>query len=427
MAPESPRSGIDISPARERLLQHEHIVADELMQRGMREWGNSSMEQRDAHLDRTYGHGRLEWLKAFQKQAAEILNDTTDPRTGEVLEPGVQSIITAALDSRDVDASTRIENICEALTTPPPSYGEEPDSTSHPYLTYKTVDRINTHSEDSEPLSIYHVNEKALKADIAFLEDMERSFPGEIHAPTREAIQTLINQLRSYMLNDQKAAALAYTEESMPKSYMDLAGKKLGRIALTGVLAGGTLLFGTIAAVNYVRGLMTNGKAELSVTPFLWAFATWFVADPGLLKSFFGSTYDAEFAEIRNVTSSTSLKQLCGRYDIGGERWKSVVEGIYEDDPSIQAVLASYNPTNEAVAEAAQALSGRDIEVAATLTRMMRARDNGASITHFGQLVNALRGATRDEAKEFMTTYIERDCVREGLRHDETAGAALHE
>lgn len=418
-------SGIERAPERERRAFME-TATRALIDRSAREWRTVPLERRDATVDRMYGHGRLNFLKGFRDDAIDFIDGPYNKETKR-RERGILQPLLAATDPRDIDAQKRLEAICDALKSDPPEYGDEPHAADHPYLSYSTVAPLNDRGEDAEPLSLYQTNRSAVDADLRFLKDMRESFPGSSHEETRAAIDGLIARLEAYLFSDPKYAIQEQVERSIPESTMDKQGKKLGRIALTGVLAGGTLIFGTIAAVNFVRGIFSeNHEVRLTATPFLWAFATFFVADPGLVKSFFGSKYDTEFKEIRDVTSSDALRRLCGTYGMGGERWRTVVEGVYENDPAVKAVLGSANPTDEQVEEAADALSGGHADVAASLRTMMRTRKDGSATTDFRRFAETLRAADSTEAREFIATYMEHDCVRDGMRHDAAAGRALH-
>ncbi len=423
-------SGIESAPEHERRAFME-ATSQEIIDRSARQWRTVPREQRDATIDQTYGRGRLSWLEGFRQEAAAVI----DSRDGYV---GTQAIIERALGDRSVDALMRVEAICEALKAAPPEYGEEPHAEDHPYLEYDTVAPLNDPSEDAEPLSVYKTNGDAITADILFLEDMRASFPGASHDDTRRAIDGLIARLNEYRFTDAKQAIREQVERGIPDGIMDEKGKKLGRIALAGVLAAGTAIFGTITAINFARSVLSKDRSfEFSMTPFLWAFATWFVADPDLLKSMFGSEYDKEFAEIRRVTSNPMLAEFCGgRYAVHGKKWKHVVENLYVDDTDVQTLLEADHPTDQQITDAVGALVGgkngsaedpeRDA-VIRNLRTMMSTRTPPHTSTDFQRFAAIFKGTTLEEAQDFIATYVERDCANEGMRHDPAVGRTLRD
>lgn len=402
---ESLNRGIDVRADRMRLGEN---IARDAMKRGVDEWTSQPKKTTDASLDRMRGSGMIQKLLGFHAQVA-----------GPV-DAALNALRTPLSDVGTGKALDRVEQIADRLKTPPPELGDEPDRTASPYLRLSFVDSLQTDpAEPRDKIPQYAIDNGQVETDILFLADLRSSYPPA--SAENAALGTLIDQLNAYRLLDPRIATLeAAHRSSGGESMMDVGGKKLGRVALVGILAAATAIFGTIGLVQFFR----TGK--ISMAPFLWAFATWFVADPNLVKSFFDkdASIKKDFAELRTVSNDRALQELSDTYGIGGSRWAQVVERIYEGDDDKLHTLE--NPDPEARQQVAHDLSGGDPNIEATLLRMM-----GTSIdplnhrSDYTRFVEGLSVAKRVEAKEFMVQYVEHDSFRQGLRLDPAAGNAI--
>jgi hypothetical protein len=312
-----------------------------------------------------------------------------------------------------------VEQIAERLKTPPPAMGEAPDRAASPYLNVRFIPSLQTDPvEPREKLAQYAIDNGQVETDILFLADLRSSYPPA--SAENAAIGSLIDQLNAYRLLDPRVAMGEEMERRMGgEGMMDAGGKKMARVALVGVLAAATALFGTIGLVQFIR----SGGKQLSIAPFLWAFATWFVADPNLVTSLFDkdASIKKDFAELRAVSNDRAMQELCSTYGIGGALWAGVAQRIYDGDGDKLHTLQ--NPSPEARARVAHDLAGGNADIEATLLRMM-----GTSIdpqnrrSDYTRFVEGLGVAKRPEAKDFMVQYVEHDSFREGLRLDPAAG-----
>ncbi len=382
-------------------------VAKQAMDRGVHEWLSQPKKTTDASLDRMRGNGMIQKLLGFHAQAA----GPVDAAMAQLSEP-LSTVGTGK-------ALGRVQQIADRLKTPPPALGDLPNRKESPYLNMQFVSSLQVDPlNPREKIPQYFIDNGQVETDILFLADLRKSYP-QIAAP----LGTLIDQLNAYRMLDPRVATLEAAERSRGgETMMDAGGKKLVRIALVGVLAAATAIFGTIGIVQFIR----SGGKQVSMAPFLWAFATWFVADPNLVKSIFDkdASIRNDFAELRAVSNDRALQELSSTYGIGGPLWAQVAERIY--DPSQEKLHDLENPAPEARARVAHDLAGGNIEIENTLIRMM-----GTSIdplnhsSDFTRFVRGLSVAKRTEAKDFMVQYIAHDSFREGLRLDPVAGNTI--
>ncbi len=383
------------SPKKE-LLTHRQQVNREIMERSASEWKSGAPIS---------GLKMIEKLKGFHEQAVPTVNNA-------------YSVLQAAVNRPELKLSEkafdRLEPICSTLKEAPPLYGEEPDGELHPYLRHTTAPNSNE-GPDAEPLSMYSIDEKAVRNDIKSLENMEKKLI-EMHM-TEEAkeVGVLISQLTAYRLLDVKTAVRDYMDTQIGKGSMDVVGKKMGRTALAGILGAGTAIFGTIAFVNFIR------KGEISATPFLWAFATWFVAKPDLLDSVFGkdNEYKKDFDQIRSVTANKSLEPIAARYKIGGKSWRGVAERIYEH--KLDELLALRSADEATVTEVVTELSAENEAIAGQLRKMIFSKNTRTNESDFERFAKVLARAESEEARTFIGDYIEHNCFTEGMRHEKAS------
>lgn len=394
--------------ARAERMRLGEASAQGIMQQGVQEWLSQPKKTTDASLDRMRGNGMIQKLLGFHAQVAgpvdAALNTLRDP-------------LSNVGTGKSFD---RVEQIADRLKTPPPTLGDKPDRAASPYLNVQFVSSLQSDPlNPRDKIPQYAVDNGQVEADILFLADLRKAYPPA--SPENAALGTLIDQLNAYRLLDPRVAMGEQMARSAGgESMMDVGGKKLGRIALFGIFAAATAIFGTIGLVQYFR----TGK--MSYTPLLWAFATWFVFDPNLINSL--SDKDAsikkDFAELRTVSNDRALQELSATYGIGGSQWARVVERIYGGDHDKLHTLE--NPAPEARQQVAHDLSGGDPNIEATLLRMM-----GSSIdplnhrSDFTRFVEGLGVAKRTDAKDFMVQYVEHDSFRQGLQLDPAAGNAI--
>lgn len=395
-------AGKERVPTAEQLKEFGTETAWNAMIQSAERWQKRPDVERDAHLDRSYGQGMLERLKGFHAQA-------TAP--GNVLDASLRTL-EPSVEAVNPDALARIEEIVERLQTEPPQASGDDLDDVHVYLRRSTTARLRQDpDEPGEPLHLYHVNSAAVEKDIATLAAIRSSFPaGSAEA---RALGDLIGQLQTYRFLDPKVAIQERVSQLKGgDSYMDMAGKKIGRVALTGILVAGTVIFGSIALVNFVRKFMKDGTVELSIAPFLWGFAAWFVADPGLVNSFFDKDdpIKKDFAEVRRLTTDKGLARLTRDYGIGGPAWADVIDRVYGGDHGNLHTVRE--PTDEAVDRVANDLSNGNPAVAERLRTMMRTSDTPGGDTHFARFVHTLLSVDREDSREFLTTYVRNDAFR---------------
>lgn len=386
---------------REQLLGLTEAVTKQRMHAGVVEWMNQPKKTSDESRDRMHGSGMIDKLRGFRDQATPALN-------------GAFATLEEALKDRGDAAIDRIRGIHEALTGDPPTFGDPVDREDNPYIRYEGKKPLQRDPEDSDPDTIpqYTVDNKRVVQDIEFLSHIRASLPPQ----SREyaAMDTYIDYLNAYRLLDPRVAMqeeMYRTEGGRTK--MDVAGKEMGRVALTGILAAGTIVFGTIAIVRFIR------KGEISLAPLLWAFATLMVSDPKLVKSFFDkdASIKREFDGVRAVTGDATMQELSETYGIGGPGWARAIENVYAGDHGTLHTVQ--NPTPEAKQRVARDIAAGDARVERELLRMMDTTlENGRNESDFTRFVNKLLLAKTDGTKEFIADYVERDTFREGIRLD---------
>lgn len=379
---------------------HLDAVSRDVMRRESARWTTVPLEQRDAFIDKTYGHGMLDRMRGFSEQAKPVV-------------ASARAALDGIVESVSPDATERLEQIYERLTADPPAYEDDPDE-EHAYLRLKRAKPLHE-TEDSEDLLMYTIDNKTVLADITFLESLKQSLPAAAYPEQIAALSALIVQLNTYRFQDPKNAIRQQMD--MPENAMDRGGKQLGRIALVGVLAAGTAVFGSIAAVNFVR------KREVSVVPLLWGFGTWFLADKTLVEGFFDrdEPIKKDFDQIRQVTANADFLRLSKAHGIGGDAWARTVERLYDADK--EELHLPPNATDADKQAMARRLAGGDARIEERLLAMMQHRSTGGS--DFDALRASIAPATKDETREFVVTYVRNNVVREGLKLDPTAGRIL--
>jgi hypothetical protein len=399
--------------ARAERMRLRESTTESLMRRGVHEWRSQPKKATDASLDRMRGNGMIQKLLGFHAQVA----GPVDAAMATLRDPLANVGTGKALD--------RVEQIADRLTAPPPALGDAPDRSESPYLNLRFVPSLQSDPfNPRDKIPQYAIDNGHVETDILFLADLRKTYPPA--SAENAALGSLIDQLNAYRMLDPRIATLEAAERSRggAETMMDAGGKKLGRVALVGILATATAIFGTIGLVQFIR----SGGKQITLAPFLWAFATWFVADPNLVKSIFDkdAAIKKDFDELRTVSNDRTLQELSSTYGIGGPPWARVVERIYDGDHEKLHTLE--NPAPEAREQVARDLSGGNPDVEATLLRMM-----GTSIdllnhrSDFTRFVEGLGVAQRTESKEFMIQYVEHDSFRQGLLLDPAAGKAIRD
>jgi len=364
------------------------------IQRGVKEWTSSP----GTAMNKLYGNGMIQKLLGFRMQAIPVVDaayKTLQPSIGEL---------------------ENLDRICENLKAAPPALNDEPTPEDHPYLRYTELTPRETDPEEPpEPIAQYTIKNEEVLVDIRYLTDLQKAFPPL--SAQYGALGTLIDQLNAYRLLDPRIAMREemYRTEG-GRSAMDIGGMEMGRVGLTAILATITAIFGTISIVQFIR----SGGKEISLAPLLWGFATWFVADPNLLNSFFDKSdpIKRDFEEIRGVTNNRTMQYLSEKHRIGGPSWARVVEGIYDSEHG--NLHKEDNPAQTYKKRVAKDLAGNDAEVKAELLAMMETGD-GKGTSDFAYFTKTLLDIRREDAKEFMSTYVRHDSFREGIRLDPTA------
>lgn len=370
------------------------------IQRGVQEW----MTHPGKAMNKLYGDGMIQKLLGFRIQAIPAVDGayaTLKPSLGE---------------------SEHLDRICEYLKAPPPAFRDEPVPDEHPYLRYTALKPRERDPEDPpEPIDQYTIKNETVLGDIRYLTDLQQAFPPL--SAQHKALGTLIDQLNAYRLLDPRIAMREemYRTEG-GRSAMDIGGMEMGRVGLTAILATATAIFGTISIVQFIR----SGGKEISLAPLLWGFATWFVADPNLMNSFFDKSdpIKRDLEEIRGVTNNRTMQYLSEKHRIGGPRWARVVEGIYEGEHG--NLHKTESPADTYKQRVAKDLAGTDVEVQAELLAMMEAND-GKGTSDFAYFTKTLLEVRREDAKEFMSTYVKTDSFREGIRLDPKARRDIDE
>ena len=362
-------------------------VGREIVHTSLNRWHASPLHERDNAVRRAYGPGMLQRLRGLQSTALGRVDTAY-----QTLEASIERI--------SPDAPARLEEICDRLKEDPPADDEEP-SDDHPYLKYSTVAALQSDPDDPDTaeLPLYEISNKEVLKDKAYVESIQKSFPAG--SPEFAACQTLISLLDRYRMLDPKIEVNDRLRQmSGGRTYMDVAGKKMGRTALAAVLFAGTFIFGAIGLTQFLR------KGELTITPFLWGFAAWIAADPSLMNKFFDKDdpIKQDFDEIRRVTSSNELRRLSGRYGIGGAPWAAVVESVFERDG---------DTGGKATPEDIEELSNGNPMIAKRLQLMAATTNAKTGKTDLDVFINGLREVGREEAREFVVTYVLNDSLRD--------------
>lgn len=397
--------------------QRERFLSDTvraMAQQGMLDWQKFPAEKRDEGVRQTYSRmiGKLKTLHASGEQLVKEADIALAP-------------LMDTFDTRDFEM--RLQEIYDRIEADVPEYGEEPKGKS--YLTHWRIDPMKKkagetiHPEDQ--LSLYSINNGGvlgkgdIRTDIDFLKGVLKPLPA--NTPQSNALVSLILHLEQMRLTDPpNAVAEEMTRQIGGRTLMDTAGKEMGRVALTGFLLAGTVIFGTIALVQFLR------KGEVSFAPFLWGIATLLMADKDLLKSFFGkdASIMKDFEQINRAATSNVLIDIAKKYAIGGPKWAEVVQKIYDGDHG--KILEESDPDDESIVEAINDISGEPAfklgddlpagSIRATLWTMFHTEERGVS--DFSYFVRELKGVESSQAQTFIGTYVRNDAFRKGVVAD---------
>lgn len=389
-SPETPdglRERIDSPREREKFLA---TVAKDRMEAARRPL---TPADHDAEVQRNYGTGRLDWLKGFTEMARASA-------------PAHANTLKSALRGRKADIA-KVNAIATALQAAPPTYGKAPTTKLHPYLTMRTAN-AEAPTTPGAKLHMYEANYSTIQADIVSLQNMQEMLKGETYANARQSAQELINMLNTYLHSDIRQAMLEAADKGIPENHMDRVGKNLGRVALLSVLGVGSVVLGTIFAVNFLYNLIAKGKLDVTgLLPFaLWLAAFKFAQDPKWISRIGMPVDEKEREEIVAVTSSPDLAPLCKRYDMKGPAWKGVVKNVYKIAKATPEDLTLPPGSTAAHRETLAKKLSTDAGIQATLVTMMEKGD-------FRQFTTILSRATTKDAQDFIADYIEHDAIKE--------------
>lgn len=339
--------------------------------------------------------------------------------------------VTPYFDSIDPtgSASQRLEEICERIQADIPAYGEEP--IDHPYLTRSTVDpRVKGLEpvEDDKKISIYHIFngspfcKGALRTDIAFLRGHLKNVPANTDAS--KALTTLILHMERMRMTDPPNSWEHLMQvERGGRTAMDTGVKEMGRVALAGIFLAGLTLTGIASIVQFFR------KGELSLSWVFWLVAALVAADKDILKTMFGSDAKIlkDFDDVNRVSTNPRLRRIAGKYGVGGQRWSTVVQKLYDDEEEYRKVIELKSPDAETLAKTVNELSGEQPikpgeeppkgTVRGALYLMLTTKD-ARGVSEFEEFFSGLMGAKAEGGREFMVTFVRNDSFKAGLDMD---------
>ncbi len=400
---------------RDRLLSE---TVRTLAQQGMKEWQTFPAEKRNEGVTRTYSR-MIGKLKTLHAGSADLVKSTELALAG-LVDP-----------NEDQAAVQRLESIYEKIQADVPDYGEEP--TGYTYLTKgNSLDPLPVKPGETVPeedrLSTYYIHNGSvlgkgdIRNDIEFLKTIMA--PLAPNSAESQALVRLIIHLEQMRLTDPRnAVAEEMQRQKGGDTYMDIAGKEMGRTALTLFLLAGTVIFGTIGLVQFLR------KGEISFAPFLWGIAAYLMADPSLLKTFFGKDPQVmkQFEQINTSTRSPELNRIVSKYKVGRLGWATAVENLYEMDKNddLQGVLEANDPHEDTILDVVNDIAGTEKNgVRNALLEMFQKKDN-RGVSDFSIFAKNLLAVEGDDARTFMVTYVRNNAFRGGPDLDPKTGEAL--
>lgn len=406
---------------REALLNE---TVKQLAQQGMAEWREFPAEKRDAGVRAAHTRmlQKLQTLRAAAPGVAQNARNALAPLVNGFEEP---------------DTENRLDAIYDAIEADIPAYGDEPKN--HPYLSREEIKPMKEPPGGvigpEDMLSLYRIDNGStlrsgqIRADIEFLRGLLKTLPAD--TAESDAVFNLIVHLEQMRLTDPPNAVAEQMRNLYGgETYMDVAGKEMGRVALTMFLVAGTVIFGTIGLVQFLR------KGQVSFAPFMWGIAAWLMADKDLLKSFFGQDAKVmkQFEQINTATTSPVLTDVMNGYGIAGFEWSKTIGLFYEEREEMTKIAAKPDPTDEEVVDAINAISGEAAlkpgEVPppgtkrATLKAMFNKRDERGT-SDFQIFANGLLGVEGPDAERFMVDYARNNAFRVGVNLDPTTGKSL--
>lgn len=408
---------------RDRLLSE---TVRTLAKEGMKEWQTFPAEKRNEGVKRTYSR-MISKLKTLQAGSADLVKNA-ELALSPLIDP-----------NEDPAAAQRLEAIYEKIQADVPDYGEEPQGNT--YFSRSEISPLKT--KPGEPvlpedmLSTYYIDNGSvlgkgdIRNDIEFLKTMMK--PLQANSTESQALVRLIVHLEQMRLTDPRnAVAEEMQRQKGGDTYMDIAGKEMGRTALTLFLVAGTVIFGTIGLVQFLR------KGEISFAPFLWGIAAYLMADPELLKTFFGKDPQVmkQFEQINTSTKSPELNRIVSKYKVGGPGWATAVEKLYEIDTQdeLQGVLNTSDPHDDTILDVINDISGETAikpgdnppvgSIRGALLAMFRAKNN-TGVSDFSIFARNLLAVEGADARTFIVTYVRNNAFKGGPYLDPKTGAAL--
>ena len=205
---------------------------------------------------------------------------------------------------------------------------------------------------------------------------------------------------------------------------MDKGVREMGRVALAGIFIAGLTVTGIASIVQFLR------KGEVSFSWVFWLIAAVAAADKDILKTMFGN--DArilkDFDDVNRVSTSPRLRRIASKYSVGGQRWSSVVEKLYDDEEEYKGIIALKSPDAETIATTVNALSGEPAirpgevppkgTIRGALYEMLTTKD-ARGVSEFEEFFTGLMGATAEGGREFMVTFVRNDSFKAGVEMDE--------
>lgn len=429
--PERPRTGPVETPEQERDRLLSETVRS-MAREGMKDWQVRPEGKRNEGVKLMHSR-MIGKLKTLQSTSTELV-----PHVEKALAPLVNSM-------EDPATAQRLDDIYAKIQAEVPDYGEEPQGNT--YLSRYDITPLTKGKETVRPedmLSGYYIangnvlSKGDIRNDIDFLKTMLT--PLSAKSAESSALAMLIIHLEQMRLSDPRnAVAEEMQRQKGGDTYMDIAGKEMGRTALTMFLLAGTVIFGTIGLVQFLR------KGEISFAPFLWGIATYLMADKDLLKSFFGKDAQVmkQFEQLNTTTTSPVLKEIVGTYGIGGPQWSKTINSLYDShkDDNLHGILEMTDPDEETIVDVINDISHETPlkpgetsikpgegppanSIRGTLLRMIKTKDNRGK-SDFAVFAKCLVGVEGADAHQFMVTYVRNNAFQAGPDLDPKTGAAL--
>ncbi len=378
-------------------------VANSVQMESMKLWQGKPGEMRDGVVDRCYGKGMISRMQGLKLQTSVQVTAARD-------------ILKTSLKERDQSTKDRVRMIIATLLAEPPSYGNPPDANKHMYVSHSELDAMDPKAKG--PLQLYKMDKNAIQADITLLRDLQSQYEKLNDPAASKALKNLANALQAYAYLDPEAALQYYADKLVGASYTSAAFGEMGRVGAIGLLGGASILFGTMAAVDYFNKPESERNIAVFTTPALYAFATWAIKDNIIGKIFFQAEHQECADQFTSFTDSTWFEKLCVNHSIGGKKWMKVVRLVHGG----AANNIESDSTDEEKKALAKSLAGKDATIEQELMKMI---DTQAyeGLTEFDVFIDQLKRVTDEEAQKLCQMYIEKNAFTYGAKVDPTHGA----